>query len=577
MKLSAFRNPKPIVALTLIALSSLIALALLAGAPNAQAQQPLDTPTPTPTPKTALDFTENLPADFPLPDRKPPLGNLDSMLSQIVERVEQGIATANSAAADAPISRGESVAVAFYMQSDSTSLTDFLSANGGDPRNIGERYVTAYVPVSLLVRASEQPGVVRVRAIWPPQPADDAPLSLDSKSAPSKGSVISQGVALHGADAWHAAGYTGAGVKVGIIDTNFTGFSALMGNDLPASAKVIARCYTGMGEFSSTLANCQSGDDNHGTVVAETLLDIAPDVTLYISNPLDLIDLKTTVDWLVREDVDVINVSLGWDWDGPGNGTSPYTYSPLRSVDAAVSGGAVWTGAAGNDARYTWFGAFTSHDSDEWLNFSPTDEGNTISLEAGKPVKIQLRWDDSWDFADTNMDLYLYKSGEISAGPVAISDDIQTGVLYDEPWERIIYPPTVGGKYTIFVKHVSGAIPEWMQLKVKDNIPAIEHYTENWSIANPAERSNPGMLAVGASHYWDTNTIASYSSRGPAPDGRTKPDIIGAACARVADDEPINLSNGQRCWFPGTSQSSPHVAGLARWSRTLSLRTRRSR
>ena len=45
----------------------------------------------------------------------------------------------------------------------------FLEENGGDPRNVGEDYVEAYVPVTLLGPASEQPGVLRVREIVPPE------------------------------------------------------------------------------------------------------------------------------------------------------------------------------------------------------------------------------------------------------------------------------------------------------------------------------------------------------------------------------------------------------------------------
>ena len=80
------------------------------------------------------------------------------------------------------------------------------------------------------------------------------------------------------------------------------------------------------------------------------------------------------------------------------------------------------------------------------------------------------------------------------------------------------------------------------------------------------------MLAVGAAHYWETDTaVTSYSSRGPTPDGRIKPDIVGADCAATVsydliDPEELtdpNRFGGNDCWFPGTSQASPHVAGLA--------------
>ncbi|MCY3542795.1 MAG: S8 family serine peptidase [Chloroflexi bacterium] len=107
-------------------------------------------------------------------------------------------------------------------------------------------------------------------------------------------------------------------------------------------------------------------------------------------------------------------------------------------------------------------------------------------------------------------------------------------------------------------------MPSWIQLQAFSG-QILEHSTSHHSIGNPAESANPGMLAVGATHYWDTRTIADYSSQGPTPDGRTKPDIVGAACGAVAsyDIKPPEFHDGNNCWFSGTSQASPHVAGLA--------------
>ena len=491
------------------------------------------------------------------------MGNLDSMLSQLVERVEQGISTANDAAASAPVSDGESVAVTFYTQGDATSLADFLRANGGDPRNVGDGYIEAYVPISLLVSASEQPSVIRVDAIVPPQPADAAPLlpdSLDTQNAPaSRGNVTSQGVALHGADAWHTAGYKGRGVKVGVIAFGFRGLSARMGNELPAS--VTARCYRSTGVFTSARASCET-DSSFGTVAAETLLDIAPDVDLYISNPRSRGDLKTAVDWMVSQGVDVINQSLIWHWDGPGDGTSPNTNSPLKSVDAAVSGGAVWANGAGNYARRTWHGQFTDADGDGLLNFVRGDALsalNKLEIAAGETVTIQLRWDDSWAAANKDLDLYLFDTKSTSIA--ARSERFQTGEADQTPYEWIRYTPTTSGTYDIVVRHWSGATPRWVQLQSWSR-NYIERYSVSGSIPNPAESANPGMLAVGAAHYWDTNTLAEYSGRGPTPDGRTKPDITGADCTQVASRSSYIL-NGQRCWFDSTGQASIQVAGLA--------------
>ena len=542
--------PKPIAALALIALASFIAIALLADAPSASAQaQPSDTPVPAPQADPVI----------PLPDtKKPPLGNLDSMLSQLVESVEQGVSTANDAAASAPVSDGESVAVTFYTQGDASSLADFLRANGGDPRNVGEGYVEAYVPISLLVSASEQPGVTRVDAIAPHQPADYASDGIDTQNAPAgRGSVVSQGVALHGADAWHTAGYTGQGIKVGVIASGFRGLGELRGSELPAN--VTARCYSSIGIFTPNLANCETGSSS-GTAIAETLLDIAPDATLYISNPYSRGDLKTTVDWMVSQGVDVIDQSMVWFWDGPGDGTSTDANSPLKSVDAAVSGGAVWTGMAGNYAQRTWHGQFTDADGDDYLEFVEGDEINEVEIASGERVTIQLRWADSWTAADTDLDLYLYNVNDLTTA-VARSETFQEGEANDKPFEIIGYTSTTGGTYGIAVRLWSDAAPGWVQLQSWSR-DYIERYSESGSIVNPAESANPGMLAVGVARYWDTNTLAGYSSRGPAPDGRTKPDITGANCVQVASRSPF-LVSGQQCWFAGTGPASPQVAGLA--------------
>ena len=132
------------------------------------------------------------------------------------------------------------------------------------------------------------------------------------------------------------------------------------------------------------------------------------------------------------------------------------------------------------------------------------------------------------------------------------------------PLELLRHPLVKDRFYEIVVIHRSGSVPDWVQVVARGG-GIIEHYTENGSVNNPAESAKAGMLAVGAAHYWDPHTIADYSSRGPTPDGRTKPDIVGIACGEAAsyELEPPEYHDGNNCWFPGTSQAAPHVAGLA--------------
>ena len=61
------------------------------------------------------------------------------------------------------------MAVTIYLSGNVDEVVAFLEENGGDPRNVGEDYVEAYVPVPLLGPVSERPGVIRVREIIPPE------------------------------------------------------------------------------------------------------------------------------------------------------------------------------------------------------------------------------------------------------------------------------------------------------------------------------------------------------------------------------------------------------------------------
>ena len=430
--------------------------------------------------------------------------------------------------------QAEAVAVTLHIDDPAAvdDVADFVDANGGSARNRGEDYIEAYLPVPLLAPASRRPGVARVRAIIP--------------ARSNFGTVVSRGVQAHKAPAWHAAGHTGAGVKVGVLDNGFQGFIALMGSELPATVAG-ARCYTSIGEYSEAVAACQTRT-NHGTAVAESLLDVAPDVELYIANYVSRGDQRAAVDWMVSQGVQVINNSTGWVWDGPGDGTSPSSVSPLKGVDAAVGGGALWVGSAGNSALETWYGAFKDANGDGWHEFGSTaNRCNVVSPRTGRGEPLlQLRWADSWAGAATDLDIVAFSP---DGRRLDASGESQNGEAGQVPLELFVAPP---GENCIAVQRKSGPVPAWIQFQVfNGGAPAIS--TSYGSITNPAESANPGMLAVGAAPHDNTERIENFSSRGPAPGGRLKPELVGAdAAASVAIPR-----------FFGTSQASPHVAGMA--------------
>ena len=124
-----------------------------------------------------------------LEKREPKYPALGSHLGGLVASVETGETTAEEAATHTPVHSGGSIAVTIHLSgnADADEVAAFLEKNGGDPRNMGEDYIEAYVPVSLLGPASERPGVIRVREIIPPEPgrlAGDQPGTAASTPAP---------------------------------------------------------------------------------------------------------------------------------------------------------------------------------------------------------------------------------------------------------------------------------------------------------------------------------------------------------------------------------------------------------
>ena len=112
---------------------------------------------------------------------------------------------------------------------------------------------------------------------------------------------------------------------------------------------------------------------------------------------------------MASQGVSVINHSVSWILDGPGDGTSPISASPLNTVDLAVASDVTWVNAAGNSADDTWFGDYSDPDGNSALGFGDqNDEVIDIHVRECRTYTVQLRWEDTWEGASTDLDLYLY-------------------------------------------------------------------------------------------------------------------------------------------------------------------------
>ena len=197
------------------------------------------------------------------------------------------------------------------------------------------------MPPLLLREIAEISDTAAIALIVPPQSFQEPPIQ----------SVLGDGPAAHRSAAWNQAGFTGSGIKIGVIDAGYAGADGLLGTELPADPQT--RCYTTETDSPTDLTRCEQSD--HGTIVAESIIDIAPEATLYLASVRSPGDLADVVDWMISEDVSVINMSLGWLFDGPGDGTSPRAHSPLNTLAKAVNNDILWVNSAGNSGHSSWF------------------------------------------------------------------------------------------------------------------------------------------------------------------------------------------------------------------------------
>jgi len=439
---------------------------------------------------------------------------LDSHLNQIVsaESDEAALRLAQESSIRVVEDSVQVIIEALPGQFDNASGT---TASLGTIETSHGDFIQALVPVSQLATLANSAGIRFVRT--PMHPVE---------------TVVSEGVGLINADEWQASGYTGAGVKVAILDGGFTGYSALLGTELPAT--VVTQSFYAGSDIE--------GYSIHGTGCAEIVHDIAPDADLYLVNYGTSIECANAVDWLVAQGVDIISYSMGWFNAGPGDGTGFIS----AMVDTARNAGILWVNSIGNHAERHWQGAFADADEDGYHEFSGLDEGNSIYAEAGSLIKVFLRWDDTWGLSGNDFALLLYDDEGLHI--LSVGNDVQSGDSY--PLEYLILEAPYTGYYEIVIGTLANPQPI-VNFHLFASRPNLEYSTAPGSFLFPSD--SPNALAVGAVDFLTPDNLESFSSQGPTDDGRIKPDIVA----------PDGVSNATYGDFFGTSASCPHVAGTA--------------
>ncbi len=427
------------------------------------------------------------------------------------------------------------------------------AVGGSADATVPGELIEAAVPLSGLERLEADPAV---RYIRPPtdydQPADPAEPKLEALAPGRAGAHVGEQIAKTNAAAWHAAGFTGQGVKVGIIDS----FSASHYNAAVAAGEIPPASGTFCRAGGANCASSMFSGDRHGVAVAEAVSDMAPSAQIYLASAVTAADTQAVLNYFASQGVKVVTRSQTGRYDGPGNGTGP-----IASVitNSAVAQGMFYLNSAGNSAgrngeRGTyWRGGWVDQDSDGFIEFAPGDElmGFDCAYLNG------LRWSDWGQGAGTtDYDFYLYDS---NLSPIANSTDSQgSSGGSAPPIERIdsYSCPGNGVAFMAIQRFSAGSGSAGDVLEIMTNGAEVEHPQNPFSATGPmADLNSAGAVAVGAVDPPFGTTIASYSSEGPSNDGRIKPELSAAACVQ-------SLSYAPNC-FNGTSSSTPVTAGAA--------------
>ena len=422
------------------------------------------------------------------------------------------------------------------LASDALSgLEPSLAAAGATVLSHHGGAVEIAIPLAQLAAASPEEALAQLVALAhrPPVIALRAPLAAPVGARPA----VNEGAVVTLATAWHAAGYTGQGIKVGIIDPEgFYGYQRLLGSELPPAERVFVAPWNDAATLNAT-------GDGHGTACAEVVHDMAPDATIYLaySGTMDN-PIARAVDWFIANDVDVITHSAA-SLIEPLDGTDPVD----QDVARAQAAGILWVNAAGNYARSHLNMVFTDVDGDGYHEFPHGDE--LLPLYVADHVQLGLSWDEPWQGAGENYDLYIYTRGYNSEPVLFASSRLaQDGRAADQPFELLDLQLWPYAPHYAVIRQTHISRPGRLNLvgwgmEFAYSMPA-------GSLGSPADAV--GALTVGATN-WRDDVLEPYSSQGPTTDGRTKPDLTA----------PVRVSTATYGEFDGTSAAAPHVAGAA--------------
>jgi len=396
--------------------------------------------------------------------------------------------------------------------------------------------------------------------------------------------IVSEGVSFSLADKLHLQGFNGTGINVAVIDTSFiTSNSEISGN-------IVSEWF---GSGCDDMACNVTEGNSHGTAVAEIVVDMAPNVNLWLYTIKFSVDFNNAVDNAIANNVDIITASLGFPTQGGNDNSTGWfrdgTSAVAQKVNEAKTNGILFTLASGNQAENHWSGFYNSFTPVPLASVLEPLKGDIINADGGfspqsvmvfndtasdnmrfclpvtnesEPIftKFIVSWND-WPLTTTqDYNVFLYDRTMIDfwAGLPIVQND----PLFPEIPQEIITHVDDSGDACLVIASADSSQDSFFHIDLGNNGIDSSFLVPSGSIDTPADAT--GALAVGAVTFSNTATTYSddalevFSSQGPTDDGRLKPEICGPDGTLTS--QTVLTSGGG---FFGTSASTPHVAGAA--------------
>ncbi len=423
------------------------------------------------------------------------------------------------------------------------SVARWLESEGAIDVVRSEGLIEALVTPAQLADLDHVAGVTWVRQ--PPIAVLPRPISVPT-GGDQKSLANSEGVGPTNVEAWHADGFTGEGVKVGVIDIEAYGWEDLVGVELPPGDRFHYRPFG---------AGASQPGEVHGTAVAEIVHDMAPGAELYLAQVgSGSNNFSAAVQWMIDEGVRVVAMSITYFGVSPGDGTGFFQSRINDFVDQADG---VWAHSAGNYRDSHWQGESVDGDGNGWVELAPGEEivRFDFSSAVGDDVGISMPWND-WTAVDQDYSLHLFLLGGDEPVEVASSDRTQSGVSGQTPYESLSFTVTEAGRYGVgvFRKSVTGL----NDMEIFSRYDPLEQPVEEGSVSTPGDAA--GAMATAALSATGFG-VRGYSSAGPTngpggsiQGGVVKPDVAAYDGVSTASYDDLAY---------GTSFACPHVAGAA--------------